>query len=83
MKIHPSFDKIITFLLTFVAVFACLYLFAFKLEISNRAGLPNSIDLFFSIAGIVCVMIAVYRVVGMPFSNCCKLFSFLCYVWSP
>ena len=76
MKIHPSFDKIITFLLTFVAVFACLYLFAFKLEISNRAGLPNSIDLFFSIAGIVCVMIAVYRVVGMPLVIVASCFLF-------
>ena len=63
-------------MLTFVAVFACLYLFAFKLEISNRAGLPNSIDLFFSIAGIVCVMIAVYRVVGMPLVIVASCFLF-------
>ena len=76
MKTHPSFDKITSLLLTFLAVFACLYLFAFKLEISNRAGLPNSIDLFFSIAGIVCVMIAVYRVVGMPLVIVASCFLF-------
>ena len=81
MKIHPSFDKIITFLLTFVAVFACLYLFAFKLEISNRAGLPNSIDLFFSIAGIVLRNDCCLQGCWHAFSDCCKLFSFLCYVW--
>ena len=46
-KITPTIDKISKTLLAFLAVSACLYLYIFKLEISNRAGLPTNLDIFF------------------------------------
>ena len=56
--------------LAILGVSACLYLFIFKVDIANRAGLPNNTDLFFSIAGMICVMLAVYRVIGLPLLVC-------------
>ena len=64
---------LVKWVLVAFGVTACLYLFIFKLDIANRAGLPNSADLVISIAGIVCVMIAVYRVVGLLW-HCRQLF---------
>ena len=66
IKINPILDRWASFATAILAVFTCFYLFLFKLDIADRAGLPNQFDLFFSIAGIICVMIAVYRVVGIP-----------------
>ena len=59
-QLHPAIDRVIKYLLIAVGVSACLYLFLFKLDIANRAGLPNRFDLFFSLAGIACVAVAVY-----------------------
>ena len=64
--LHPLVDGLVTSLLIVVGVAACLYLFLFKLDIANRAGLPNRYDLFFSLAGILCVAVAVYRSLGLP-----------------
>ena len=65
-QLHPAIDRVIKYLLVAVGVSACLYLFLFKLDIANRAGLPNRFDLFFSLAGIACVAVAVYRSLGLP-----------------
>ena len=65
-SVHPLLDRIAGWGLAIIGVAACLYLFIFKLDIANRAGLPNSYDLFFSIAGMLCVMVAVYRALGLP-----------------
>ena len=65
-KINQKTDDLVSMFLALIAIFSCLYLFFFKLDISNRAGLPNNFDLFFSVVGIICVMLAVYRVVGLP-----------------
>ena len=74
--LHPTFDALVKWVLVAFGVTACLYLFIFKLDIANRAGLPNSADLVISIAGIVCVMIAVYRVVGLPLVIVASCFLF-------
>ena len=65
-SVHPLLDRIVGWGLAAIGVAACLYLFVFKLDIANRAGLPNWYDLFFSIAGMLCVMAAVYRALGLP-----------------
>jgi hypothetical protein len=65
-SVHPLLDRIVGWGLAAIGVAACLYLFVFKLDIANRAGLPNRYDLFFSIAGMLCVMAAVYRALGLP-----------------
>jgi TRAP transporter 4TM/12TM fusion protein len=63
---HRFLDPLIKYSLIIIGVAACLYLYVFKLDIANRAGLPNHWDLFFSIAGICCVAVAVYRSLGLP-----------------
>ena len=75
-KITPTIDKISKTLLAFLAVSACLYLYIFKLEISNRAGLPTNLDIFFSLAGLICIGIAVYRTLGLPLLIVASLFIF-------
>lgn len=64
--LHPSADRLVTVALAIFGVAACIYLYVFKLDIADRAGLPNGYDLTFSIAGIFCVMVAVYRAIGLP-----------------
>jgi TRAP transporter 4TM/12TM fusion protein len=75
-KITPTIDKISKTLLAFLAVSACLYLYIFKLEISNRAGLPTNLDIFFSLTGLICIGIAVYRTLGLPLLIVASLFIF-------
>ena len=65
-SLHPRIDPFLKGGLLVLGVAACLYLYIFKLDIANRAGLPNRADLLLSLAGIFCVMVAVYRVVGLP-----------------
>ena len=73
---YRQFERLVFIGLAILGVSACLYLFAFKVDIANRAGLPNSSDLFFSIAGIICVMLAVYRAIGLPLLVVSSLFLF-------
>lgn len=73
---YRKFERLVFIGLAILGVSACLYLFAFKVDIANRAGLPNSSDLFFSIAGIICVMLAVYRAIGLPLLVVSSLFLF-------
>ena len=76
LKIHPWLDRGVTTALAVLGVSSCLYLLIFKLDIATRAGLPNSYDLFVSITGMVCVMVAVYRVVGLPLVIVASVFLF-------
>lgn len=75
-SISPVVDRLFKWLLILIGVAACLYLYTFKLDIANRAGLPNQFDLFFSIAGICCVLVAVYRVLGLPLLVVAAVFIF-------
>ncbi len=75
-QLHPQLDRIVTIILATLGVAACLYLYVFKLDIADRAGLPNRYDLFFSLAGMLCVMVAVYRVVGLPLVIVASFFLF-------
>ena len=75
-SLSPAIDRIVRWTLIAVGVAACLYLYIFKLDISNRAGLPNRLDLFFSLAGIACVLVAVYRALGLPLLIVAALFIF-------
>lgn len=75
-KINPILDKFSQFFLAALAVSACIYLYIYKLDISNRAGLPTSIDVFFSITGMICIGIAVYRSLGLPLLIVASLFIF-------
>ena len=75
-SLSPAIDRIVKWTLITVGVAACLYLYLFKLDISNRAGLPNRFDLFFSLAGIAGVLVAVYRALGLPLLIVAALFIF-------
>ena len=75
-SIHPALDRLVSLALMLTGVAACLYLFIFKLDIANRAGLPNRYDLFFSIACMLCVMVAVYRALGLPLLVVAAIFIF-------
>ena len=75
-SLHPYFDRSVTAILTVSGVAACLYLYIFKIDIAERAGLPNHYDIMFSLAGMLCVMVAVYRVVGLPLVIVASCFLF-------
>ncbi|MEW5422119.1 TRAP transporter permease [Amorphus sp. 3PC139-8] len=45
---------------------ACLYLFVFKNQIADRAGLPTDWDLIMSTVGMIVLGVAVFRSLGLP-----------------
>ena len=47
-KINPMVDRSSQILLAILGASACLYLYIFKLDISDRAGLPTNLDIFFN-----------------------------------
>ncbi|WP_417683779.1 TRAP transporter permease [Roseibium sp.] len=61
-----SFIPWYDWVLGLLGVAACLYLVVFKEDISNRAGLPTSADLVISTVGLVIMLIATYRALGLP-----------------
>jgi len=58
----PWYDWILGML----GVVACMYLVVFKDAISVRAGLPTTADLAISTIGIIIVLVATYRALGLP-----------------
>ncbi len=58
----PWYDWVLGLL----GVIACLYLVFFKEAISDRAGLPTTGDLVISTVGLVIMLIATYRALGLP-----------------
>ena len=53
-------------LLAGLGVAACMYLVVNRDAIADRAGLPETIDMIVSAIGIIVVLIATYRALGLP-----------------
>lgn len=66
-------------LLAVVSVVVCLYLVVFQSSIAERAGLPIPSDLVMSAVGLVVLLIATYRSLGLPL--CVVAGVFLVYVF--
>jgi len=49
-----------------LGVISCLYMTWFKVELSNRAGLPTTADLVIATTGMLVLAVAVYRTLGLP-----------------
>ena len=58
----PAYD----WALLVLGVSACLYLVVFRFEIASRPGLWSTTDITMSAIGMICLMIAVYRSLGLP-----------------
>jgi len=58
----PIYD----WLLVIIGVTCCLYLIVVKESLVMRAGLPTTMDLLASGAGMICLAIGVYRSLGLP-----------------
>ncbi|MEQ9199615.1 MAG: TRAP transporter large permease subunit, partial [Rhodospirillales bacterium] len=52
--------------LALIGAACCLYLVVFKASISTRPGLPITADIVMSVLGIITVLIATYRSLGLP-----------------
>ena len=53
-------------LMVLMGVSACLYLVIFRFEIADRPGLWSSSDIIMSAIGMIVLMVAVYRSLGLP-----------------
>src|SRR3546814_19603506 len=49
-----------------LGVACCLYLIAEKESIAHRAGLPTTADMLVSTVGLVLLLVATYRALGLP-----------------
>lgn len=58
----PWYDWI----LVIVGIVATLYLVVNQSEIADRSGLPTTADLFISACGMVVILLATYRALGLP-----------------
>ena len=59
-----------------IAAGSCLYLLIFKDQISDRAGLPTTSDLWVSAIGMLSLALALYRCLGLPLLLVCSFFLF-------
>ena len=59
-----------------IAAGSCLYLLFFKDQISDRAGLPTTSDLWVSAIGMLSLALALYRCLGLPLLLVCSFFLF-------
>ena len=57
-----------------IAAASCLYLLIFKDQISDRAGLPTTSDLWISAIGMLSLALALYRCLGLPLLLVCSFF---------
>src|SRR5690606_9698137 len=71
----PWYDWIMAVL----GVACCLYLIAEKGGIAQRAGLPTTTDMVVSTVGLVLLLVATYRALGL--SMVCVALAFLVYVF--
>jgi len=62
--------------LAIIAASTCLYLFFFKNQIADRAGLPTTGDIIASSIGMACLGIAVFRSLGLPLLLVASVFVF-------
>ena len=63
---HKNKIPIYDWVLVAMGVSACLYLVVFRFEIADRPGLWSSSDIIMSALGMVALMVAVYRSLGLP-----------------
>ena len=63
---HRNRIPIYDWILAALGVAACLYLVIFRFEIADRPGLWSTSDIVMSAIGMVVLMIAVYRSLGLP-----------------
>ena len=71
----PAYD----WLMLALGVGSCLYLVIFRFEIADRPGLWNTTDVTVSAIGMLVLMIAVYRSLGLPLviiASCFVAFAF-------
>lgn len=71
----PAYDWVLLIL----GVGACLYLVIFRFEIADRPGLWSTSDITVSAIGMIVLLIAVYRSLGLPLvviASCFILFAF-------
>ncbi|MEM9576562.1 MAG: TRAP transporter permease [Pseudomonadota bacterium] len=71
----PVYDWVLLIL----GVACCLYLVAFRFQIADRPGLWNSTDIIISATGMIVLLIAVYRSLGLPLviiASCFIAFAF-------
>ena len=71
----PAYDWVLLIL----GVGACLYLVIFRFEIADRPGLWSASDITVSAIGMMVLLIAVYRSLGLPLviiASCFILFAF-------
>ncbi len=58
----PLYDWVLGFL----GIVSCLYLYVFSKELANRSGLPTLPDLIIAAIGLALVLMAAYRSLGAP-----------------
>ena len=70
---YPAFKRsprdyipVLDWLLALAGAFCASYLFLFYTELSTRPGQPSTLDLFASVAGIVLLLEAARRALGLP-----------------
>ncbi len=61
-------------LMGFAAAFCSSYIFIFYTELSSRPGLPTTLDLIVSVAGIIFLLEATRRALGPPLMVVCVVF---------
>ncbi|MFP7571085.1 TRAP transporter permease [Marivita sp. S2033] len=71
----PAYD----WALVILGVAACLYLIVFRFEIADRPGLWSTTDIVMSAIGMVVLMVAVYRSLGLPLVIIASLFLALAF----
>ena len=86
LKSSPR-DRIplLDWILALVAAFCAAYLFIFQQELSQRPGIPTHMDIWVACAGMVLLLEATRRVMGLPMT--CVAIIFILYVfagpWAP
>ena len=76
---HKNRIPIYDWVLLAMGVSACLYLVVFRFEIADRPGLWSTTDIVMSGLGMIALMIAVYRSLGLPLVIIASLFLALAF----
>ncbi|WP_138471043.1 TRAP transporter permease [Poseidonocella sp. HB161398] len=76
---HRDRVPVYDWVLAILGVAACLYLVVFRFEIAQRPGLWSTTDIVMSGIGMVVLMIAAFRSLGLPLVVICGLFLCLAF----
>ncbi|QBF33910.1 TRAP transporter permease [Thalassococcus sp. S3] len=76
---HRNRIPVYDWILAALGTAACLYLVIFRFEIADRPGLWNTTDIVMSGIGMIVLMIAVYRSLGLPLVIIASLFLALAF----